>query len=141
MQQFILDRGERNLAKIVSLLSSLSAGKMWKVTVSLYRRDRSGLQNNALWGVAYKIISDETGYELEEVHDYFLRKHFGAVEKWVFDDCQKKPRRTTTTNEKGEKDLLTTVEFNEYYETIQRIAAIEIGVVVPDPDPALRRSA
>lgn len=138
MQAFILDRGERNLSHMVGFLSALSPKKMWKITVSLYRRDRSDLQNNALWGVAYKTISDKTGYELDELHDYFLRKHFGEVEKWLFDECQKRPRRTTTTNEKGDKDLLTTVEFNEYYETIQRIAAIEIGVVVPDPDPALR---
>lgn len=141
MQQFILDRGERNLSKIVAFLSALSTGKMWKITVSLYRRDRSDLQNNALWGVAYKVISDHTGYELEEVHDYMLRKHFGVVEKWIFDERKSYPRRTTTTNEKGERDLLTTVEFNDYYETIQRIAAIEVGVVVPDPDPALRRAA
>lgn len=138
MQQFVLDRDVRDLSKIVAFLSALSPKKMWKVTISLYRRDRSDLQNNALWGVAYKLLSDETGNDMEDLHDYFLRKYFGEVEVWVLDERIKRPRRTTTTNSEGKRDLITTVEFKEFYALIQRIAAIEAGVDIPDPDPALR---
>jgi hypothetical protein len=46
----------------------------------------------------------------------------------------KRPVRTTTTNEQGERDVIGKLLMAEFYEFIQRRSA-EVGFDVPDPDP------
>lgn len=85
---------------------------------------RSNRQNRYLWGVVYKLISDEVGHSPEEIHeilkDKFLPKHkieIGNLKEEV----------PVSTKE------LTTADFNEYIETIQRFAAEQLSIVIPDP--------
>jgi len=86
-------------------------------------RSRTNQQNRWLWGVAYKILSDHTGYTPEEIHEIikykFLRKHY------TVGDEQYDVGSTTTT--------LSTVEFSEYKEKIQRFGAT-LGCNIPDPN-------
>ena len=133
MQRFILQKGERSLTKLVAFLSALSQARAWKVEVSEYRRTRSDAQNNALWGVAYKAIREASGNDPDEMHEYFCIKYFGSVEKNVFGLRKQRPRRTTTTNEAGERSVLSTTEFMDFYSFIQQHMA-EFGIYVPDPN-------
>lgn len=134
-QTFILRANAvRDLTRVVAVLSAAPKDKDIKVTVAEAKKDRSDPQNNALHGVAYKALSEFTGYTGPELHDVFLRAYFGEVEREIMGQIIKRPRRTTTTDENGKRNKLSTVEFNAFYAFVQQKGA-EIGCWVPDPDP------
>jgi len=133
-QSFPFRRGARNFARLVAFLSAIPEETEVMVTIGPVKKDRSDLQNRALYGVAYKTLSQFTGYTDPELHEMFLRSYFGEVEKEVFGTKIVKPRRTTTTDENGKRKLLSTDEFSAFYSHIQQKGA-EIGCYVPDPDP------
>jgi hypothetical protein len=135
MQQFVLDRGERDLTKVVTFLSTLSPKKAWSLKVNEYHRDRTNPQNSALWGCAYKAIEESTGNEKDDLHDVFCGMYFGWKEETVVGHRKRKPVRTTTTDENGHRDVISTMDLKQFYEFIQRKAAELLGVYVPDPDP------
>ena len=121
-----------HLGRLIALLQAST--RTLKVTIEDVTKERSDAQNNALFGVAYKALSEFTGFTAPELHDVFLRAYFGEVEKTVMGVTTKKARRTTTTDEDGKRSKLSTVEFNAFYSFIQQKGA-EIGCWVPDPDP------
>lgn len=122
------------LERIGKYLAVLPADKEYTVVVEPYKRTRSDSQNNALWGVAYKTIRDETGNDMDDLHDYFCGEFFGWVEKTVMGQTKRSPRRTTTRDEEGKRSVMTTLEFSQFYEFVQQKAAEVAGVYVPDPN-------
>lgn len=126
--------GARDLTRVVACLSAAPKDKDIKVTIGEAKKDRSLDQNNALYGVAYKALSEFTGYTGPELHDAFLRSYFGEVECDAMGLKFTRPRRTTTTDESGKRKLLNTIEFMDFYRFIQQKGS-EIGCWVPDPDP------
>lgn len=143
MPDFILPKGGRSRAMTlaVEILSSLDELVSWKVTVEPLKNARSASQNAYLWAVPNKMISDKTGYEVEEVHEYLC----GAFWGWKDKKVPKTPRnpsgldsvpvRTTTTNANGKRSVLTPMEFSDYVDFVQRFAAQKLQIIVPDPDP------
>lgn len=127
-QTFILppdtaDR-ERIASNLHEFVMQALPGKRLKVIVDVAKKRRSDDQNRALWGVAYKVLSAETGNEPAALHDYFLGEHFG----WEVIDVMGQKKRTPKRRSSG----LSTVEFADFYNFIQRRAA-ELGYYVPDP--------
>lgn len=125
------------LGALIGLLQALKPDWEWVVTIKRYRKDRTAEQNNALFGVAYKAITEATGHEDHDLHEFFCGEFFGWVERDVFGQRKRKPRRTTTRDEHGKRDVLPTDKFAELYDFIQRRMAV-FGVYVPDPDPMWR---
>lgn len=118
------------IQRITAFLELLPQDRPWEVVVKQFKKKRSDDQNNALWGIPYKLISEHTGYEKEWVHEYYLCKFFGSTVKEVFEGKKKVPSRRSSK--------LTTQEFSDYYAFIQRHAAQELGLYIPDPDPRLK---
>ena len=118
------------LKALLGLLNALRGDREWLVTVSQYSPKRSDEQNKALWGLAYRIIAERTGQEAEDWHTYFLGEHFGWEEVEMFGRKKIRPKRRSSK--------LTTAEFADYFDFIQRRAA-ENGIVIPDPDPFWRQ--
>ena len=147
MPEFILPtlNRMRALELAQTVLGSLDELVAWQVTIEPVKDDRTNQQNKYLNGIAYKIISEYTGYERNEIHEAFLGRYFG----WKIKRVPKKPSnpkgeeskpiRTTTTNEAGKRDMLSTKDFWEYVEFLQRFAAERFQLVIPDPDPSLRK--
>lgn len=141
MPSFILPRGprERALPLAHTVLAGLDEGAAWRVTIEPVKSTRTLAQNAYLFGVCYKMISEATGYELQEVHEYCLGQHFGWVDKKVPKRPSNRhgtysvPRRTTTTNEKGKRAVLSTQEFADFVSFVQRFAAEKLCLVIPDP--------
>lgn len=75
---------------------------------------RSNPQNKYYFGVIVDMISQETGNEPEETHELLKLKFL-------------KPMGKQNTTQ------LDTREFNLYIEKIQRWAAQELSMVIPDP--------
>ena len=141
MTTFILKRDtDRNpaIARIAAFLEALGRGD-WGVTVAPYKRDRTSEQNRYLHGVAYKLLIDATGYDDEDIAEYLCGTYFGWVDKKVPktprnpEGIESKPRRTTTTNEAGKRDVLPKGEFSDYIAFVQRFGA-QHGVYIPDPN-------
>lgn len=141
MTTFILRRNtDRNptIAKVAAFLEALGDRCDWGVTVAPYKRTRSGEQNAYLNGVAYKLLSEATGYERDDISEFMCGAHFGWVDKKVPktprnpEGIESKPRRTTTTNESGKRDVLPKGEFSDYIAFVQRFGA-QHGVYIPDP--------
>lgn len=137
-QRFVLHAGDdswtRILANAWALLNGLSKSRSWVIEIKRYVKERSSDQNRALWGVAYPPIVEATGQEATDWHEYFLGEYFGWVECRMFGRRRLRPARTTTTGFNGEDAKLSTAEFAEFYNFIQRRAG-ENGIYVPDPDP------
>lgn len=137
-QEFVLPKGPRSLTKLMAFLSSLSAMKAWRVTICEERNSRSIQQCRYLNGVAYKAISDATGYERDDVSEFCCGQYFGWRNKKVpkkpgnLEGIEQVPVRTTTTDESGKRNVMSTVDFMDYVAFVQRFAASK-GIYIPDP--------
>jgi len=123
---------ERNWETAMKILE----GKQVSVKIGPRTRIRSNLQNNYLWGVVYKTISDETGNDSKDLHEFFKDRAFGEdvgmLVKQPGDDggstmLKYRVCKRSTTD-------LTTVEFIEYYRGIIAFAAEDLGIYVPEPN-------
>ncbi len=141
MTTFVFRPNDRNrsqfIANAIELIGKLSAAKAWQVVVEPYRKEKSDVQNRALWGLAYKILHAETGQEADDWHEYMLGEFFGWKETEFFGRKKLRPARTTTTDYDGRASKLSTEEFARYFDFIQ-IRAAQNGIHIPDPDPFWR---
>jgi hypothetical protein len=112
------------LANAISFISGLPDSREWVIKVEQFRKKRSTRQNRSLWGVAYKALSEATGNDPEDLHTYFLGEWSGWEVIDVMGQHKRVPMRRSSK--------LTTAEFSEFYEFIQRRAA-EAGYNVPSP--------
>lgn len=134
-QSFILRRGPRDFTSLVAYLSALSTDKEVQVTISDVKKERSDLQNRALWGCAYKTLRDATGNDADDLHTYFCGEYFGWTEYEVMGQKRRRPLRTTTKDDRGNRSVITTLQLSDFYAFIQQRSAETVGVYVPDPDP------
>jgi hypothetical protein len=135
-QSFTLDRGPRNLTGLFTFLSRLDVKKPWRITIGPVKKERSDLQNRALWGCAYRVLHEATGNDPEDLHTYFCGEFWGWEEYTVMNRKRLRPRRSTTKDEHGKRDVISTRDLSDLYAFIQRRAAETVGVYVPDPDPS-----
>ena len=117
-------------------IDRLPLDKSWVVTVSPYVKKRSLDQNAATFGLAYKTIMEATGLEGDVERKQLHRDFCGDFFGWVDGPMgHRKPLRTTTTNEHGERDVIDTITMARMYDFIQRTAA-GYGIDVPSPAKA-----
>lgn len=144
-QSYALHKGDdrRDLvrANLHAFIDRLPVAKSWRIEVKELRKERTLDQNNAMFGVAYAAIMHASGLQGDEERKQLHRNFCGDFFGWISGPCgQRRPVRTTTTNERGERDLVDTQKMAEMYEFIQRTAA-EYGIDVPAPDPLWRVAA
>ena len=110
----------------------------FKVTYEEVESTRKLNQNAALWAVAYPPIMESMGLRGEEgrneIHEYFCGEYWDWVETQIFNKKKAKPRRTTTKNEEGKREVISKSAMYDFYSFIQQRAA-ENGIYVPDPNP------
>lgn len=85
------------------------------------KKEKRSLKQNAYYWAYLQIISQETGNEVDDLHEYFKRIHLPAKEITVLRRTIKIPSSTTGLS-KG--------QFCEYIKRIE----VETGVLAPDPD-------
>jgi hypothetical protein len=95
-------------------------GQRVTVEVKKFRKNRTDQQNRYWWAVVIDILSKHTGYEPEEMHDAIKIK-FLPVEKAGLISGRSTAR-------------LNTEEFNDLIERVQRWAAQDLQVYIPDPE-------
>lgn len=106
---------------------SKRVGKTAKVSFQIEHSKRS-LQENAYYhGVIVKILSDETGFSPEEMHD-IIKTHFLTEKIRLPKDRRRKITRTRSTTD------LTTVEFEALCENIRTWAKLTLNIHIPKPN-------
>ena len=137
-QSFVLHKDSTRASvrdRLVRFLDMLPDDSAWLVEIKRHARRRSDQQNRYLNGVAYKMLSDATGYERDDISEYLCGQYFGWKDKRVPGrKIVQIPARTTTVGYDGRRSVLTSAEFSDYVEFVQRFGA-EHGVYIPDPDP------
>jgi hypothetical protein len=134
---------DRVAAQIATFVAALDAGRPYRVTVEEAKSTRTNQQNRYLWGVAYKLIADAVGYEVDEVAEFMCGQYFGWTDKRVPkkpsnpEGVESVPVRTTTTNENGERSVLNKQDFTDYIAFVHRFAASK-EIYIPDADEEVR---
>lgn len=133
--RFIADQHINADGLMKRVQEAIDSDKVYEITINELLKEYNDEQRGALWGVAYKILSDETGNDMEDLHLYFCGEYFGWKTVNVMGNPRKTPLRTTTRGENGKRDVISTIDLAKLYEFIQQRSAQTVGVVIPDPDP------
>jgi len=96
------------------------------VVIDKVKKGRSVQQNKYLWGVCYKIISDHTGYSLQEVHQICAKNYLSYEKESKLSGNTKEFIKSTTS--------LTVKEMDGYLEDIKRFASVQLNLFIPDPN-------
>jgi hypothetical protein len=96
-------------------------------------RIRSLPQNQYYWGVIIEILSEELGFNKDEMHEILKHKF---LSKTVFLETKEKKMKAlkipkSTTN-------LKTVEFEEYLSDIRMWASMDLGIFIPEPNEEIK---
>ena len=97
-------------------------GQRVTIEVKKFRKNRTDAQNRYYWGCVVDILSRSVGLEPEEVHDY-IKRRFLPVRSEAFGEIVS--GKSTAR--------LTTLEFMELIERVQRWAAQDLQCYIPDP--------
>ena len=127
------------LAALHSFLDRLPDTKSWEIIIQPFRKPRSDQQRKALFAAAYGPIMAHMGLrgdqDKKDLHAFWCGERWG----W-HPQLRNKPIRTTTKNERGERDEISISDALDFYAFIQQRSA-ENGIYVPDPDPFWRERA
>lgn len=100
-------------------------GTILVLDLKRHKNKRSIPQNSYLWGVVYKVIAEELGYDESDIHEY-------CKEKFL-------PKRELTNKITGEifeaKESTSKMDkekFSKYIESILKWASIELNIYVPE---------
>lgn len=133
------DTTEMRAEKLSRLNRTMDQEFAVEVVAKRYVKSRSREAENYLWGVCYPLMSDASGYEKHEIHDAMLKAYFGDDTHVVMGQTVSKPRRTTTTNEDGERDILSASDYWDFTDFVIREAALWYDLAIPPPDPEKRK--
>ena len=99
-------------------------GKTVVITVGEQKKRRSLNLNSYYWAVVVKLLSEETGYDKDEMHEVlksmFLRTRYQIKGVWV--------ASTKSTTKLSHKEM------SEFIEETKRFASTTLGVYIPDPN-------
>ena len=119
----LIIRDEPMRASVCRLIAGLDLAKLWAVTVEPYKERRSLNQNSLLWKWN-GIIAQETGNDVDLVHDTLKKKFLAPEEIELF----------------GEKTLyrstakLDTRAMSEYMDKVYAFTTQELGILLPVPE-------
>lgn len=106
---------------VAHLTALLDKGK--RVRVEAVAEIRTMPQNRVMW-LWLTCISQITGNDKNDLHDYFREKYLEPVTVQIFGNKCEKLKSTTELN---------TAQFTEYLEKIRIFAQIELGIELPNP--------
>ena len=109
---------------VLAYLDKLVEGKAYDVTIVRHKERRTVDQNRLLW-FWINCISDETGQDKNDLHEYFKQKFLGFNTRTMFGVQVYKSVSTSS---------LDTKQFTQYLEHIRAFASTELGIKLPNPE-------
>jgi hypothetical protein len=119
----IILAGEQQRRTALDLLAALDLSRPWKVTVERHKKKRS-LSANALYWKWLGVISDETGHDTDELHEFFKAKFCPIKEKTIADE----PMLYRSTAK------LDTAEMSAYMDKVYAFSISTLGILLPLPE-------
>lgn len=101
-----------------------------QITIGLPEKKGSNRQNSYYWGVIIKILTEELGYEKNEMHD-ILKSMMGY--KGYKEVVNKQSGEVTTIEYLRGYSSYTTQEREDYHSQIRRWAS-DLGYNIPEPN-------
>ena len=111
-------------AKVVAYIEKLPEGKSYNIAITQKKEVRTLPQNKLYW-LWIACISDETGNDKENLHEFFKMKYLDGKFVELFSE-------SFWMN--GSTKELDTKQFTHYLEAIQVFASSELGVILPNPE-------
>src|SRR5574343_332589 len=99
-------------------------GKNFYLVADEEKQTRSNNQNSYYWGVVLKILADELGYTIDEMHEVLKYKFLPKKEIDIKGEKVKI----------GSSAKLKTDEFEKYLEEIRIFASTSLGITIPLPN-------
>lgn len=125
----------RNRNQLKDIIKSFE-GKNVVITIEKAKKKRSNPQNAFIWSCVYPIVQNcfkEHGnvFSINDIHD-ILKMKFLKEYVLINEDTGECIERTKSTTE------LSTLEFMEYIQEIQKLTEEWFGVVIPEPGKQLK---
>lgn len=118
-------RKDEDIHPIIGYLCKLDISQGEYVVKVAKKAEKRTLSQNRLYRLWLNCISKDTGNDIEDLHEYFKMKFIGVYSRIIFG---KEVTRGYTTTE------LTTEQFKEYLDNVQRWASVEQGIILPTPE-------
>ena len=116
-------RDEEARQRALFLIASLDLKRIWQVTVEPYRKQRSLSQNGLYWRWV-EIISNDTGNDVDAIHDYLKGKFLTPKEMEIAGEkfmCRSTRKLDTKT-------------MSEYMDRCYSWAGSDLGIFLPIPE-------
>lgn len=114
-------------------VAALDDRRDYEIIVRRLHANRSLQANRFYWGVVVAALSEHTGYTPDETHD-LLKMQF-IPKKLAVCDGNGEVKGEFVVG--GSTRKMSVRAFQDYIETIRQWAAMELGVVIPDPEGLL----
>lgn len=113
-------RGADQLARCAATIAKLSPDKVWTIEVG-ERKSKRSTDQNARYFAILRAIGDETGNDIDDLHEVFKRLFLGTksitVNGGSFEVSEKSSRSDTA-------------DFSAYMEKVEAYAAREWGIAL-----------
>lgn len=109
---------------VKSYIDSLNSDKNYTVDVTL-RKERRTLPSNKLYWLWLACISNETGQDKDDLHDFFKQKFIGFQTKSFYGEKLYSTPSTASLDSK---------QFSVYLDRICAFAGAELGITLPHPE-------
>jgi hypothetical protein len=107
-------------------IDGLDPNRKWRIEIAEYRQRRSLDQNAYIHAVPLKIISEHTGYSMDEIKEYLCGEFTGWEEHEVFGKKKVRPRLTTSQ--------MNTKQMTDFIEWMQWFASSTLNLRIPSPN-------
>lgn len=123
------------LSNVLTFLPRLPESKSWEVIVKPLVKARTPTANAFMWSALYAPLVAVAGHTPKDWHEFMCGEYWGwkRVAK-PGGRTEEVPKRTTTTNELGERDVLKGPAFADFLEYVANQAA-QLGAFI-DTKPA-----
>ena len=126
MKRFIIHKQDAiRRENAMAYIYDLDPGKSWEVEIKEHRKKRTLDQNAYIHAVPLKMISDKTGYDIEDIKTYLCGEFTGWNEYELFGRKRVKPVKTTSQ--------MNTQEMTQFIEWMIWYGADKMGITIPYP--------
>lgn len=108
----------------------------FKASITAITDDRTDPQNAYLFGVCYPPICEASGYVTSDIHEWVCGQFFGWTDKKAPktpnnpNGLESVPRRTTTRDENGKRDVMEKKDFSLMLESVVFPLASKLDVII-----------
>jgi hypothetical protein len=127
MKRFIIHKHDalrREGARV--WIDNLDPNRKWSVEIKEYRKKRSNAQNDYIHAVPLPMLSEHTGYTVEDIKEWLCGEWTGWEDYTVLGKVLQRPVKTTSQ--------MDTLEMTKFIEFMQWYASTNLNMYIPSPN-------